>query len=140
MILICHFSPISLNVVMSSLSFLWLFWLPQFLSFSRYCNAIPQPFLKTPDHYLGTRCMFTPTPPLGSHQVVPICHFKPLSDASLSSTSAAFALVRAPVLFCLHHCSKLFTSRATLFLSHPPEESSAAPVCSPGSERLGGVL
>ena len=58
MILICHFSPISLNVVMSSLSFLWLFWLPQFLSFSRYCNAIPQPFLKTPDHYLGTRCMF----------------------------------------------------------------------------------
>lgn len=70
----------------------------------------------------------SPTPPLSSYQVVPTCHFKPLSDASLSSTSAAFALVQAPVLSCLHHCSELlFTSRATLFLSHPSEESSAAP-------------
>ena len=39
---------------------------PPFLSFSRHCDAIPQPPLKTPDqkkkktpdHYLGTKGMF----------------------------------------------------------------------------------
>ena len=33
---VCNFRPISLNVTMSSLSFLWLSYGSQFLSFSRH--------------------------------------------------------------------------------------------------------
>ena len=50
-----HFWPISLNFTTSSLSFLWLSWIPNFLSFSKHCDTVPLHFLKTPRHYLGAR-------------------------------------------------------------------------------------
>ena len=50
-----HFWPISLNFTTSSLSFSWLSWIPNFLSFSKHCDTVPWHFLKTPGHYLGAR-------------------------------------------------------------------------------------
>ena len=50
-----HFWPINLNFTTSSLSFLWLSWIPKFLRFSRHCDTVPWHFLKTPGHYFGAR-------------------------------------------------------------------------------------